>query len=121
MDAKGVKMGGPATSTVAEAAAGSSIPEVFNQPFWHAAFMRRKRERPDAAKLELRLAWYDVIVTLFVLFAAVFLGLKLLWADNATWGGLNDFLTAILWGLGLHQISGSASEGVAGWVAKIAK
>jgi hypothetical protein len=45
---------------------------------------------------------------------AVLLGLKLLWAGDATWGSCDDWLTAVLWGLGLHQVSGAAIGGSQG-------
>jgi hypothetical protein len=45
---------------------------------------------------------------------AVLLGLKLLWASDPTWGSADDLLTAVLWGLGLHQVSGAAFGGSQG-------
>ena len=41
---------------------------------------------------------------------AVLSGIMLLWLDNATWGSINDYIIALLWGLGLHQISGQALD-----------
>ena len=32
------------------------------------------------------------------------LGVELLWLPAPTWGGFSDCLTAVLWGLGLHQV-----------------
>jgi hypothetical protein len=29
----------------------------------------------------------------------------LLWVANATFGGLNDYITALVWGFGLHQLN----------------
>ncbi len=58
---------------------------------------------PEAFYRSIR--WRDYLFDLAVLVIAVLLGLKLLWADNATWGGFSDCLVAVLWGLGLHQFS----------------
>jgi hypothetical protein len=33
--------------------------------------------------------------------------------NNATWGGFGDYITAILWGLGIYQISSQGTMGVA--------
>jgi hypothetical protein len=40
--------------------------------------------------------------------AGVLVGLFTLYLTNPTWGSLNDIVVAILWGLGLHQVSGAA-------------
>ena len=63
----------------------------------------------------------DLLVLGLGLLISILLGLKLLWVDNATWGSANDYLIAILWGLGLHQVSNAAFEGAAATVARIAK
>jgi hypothetical protein len=54
----------------------------------------------------------DRLVLVVAIVAAVLIGLQFLWAGNPTWGGSNDYTTAILWGLGLHQVSGAAFDGV---------
>lgn len=118
---KGIIMKGTDGAATATATTGGSIPEPFDLPFWVGVFHRKKRERPSPDQTERHLFLYDLIFTAFVLLAAVLLGLKILWADNATWGGFNEYFTAVLWGLGLHQVSGVASEGVAGWASKISK
>jgi hypothetical protein len=56
----------------------------------------------------------DWLFTLSVALISVLLGLKVLWIDDAGWGGLEDVLIALLWGLGLHQGSSGAFEGIAG-------
>jgi len=60
----------------------------------------------------------DVIVLLLALVVSILLGLKLLWVDNATWGSANDYMVALLWGLGLHQIANASYEGLGGIVQK---
>ncbi len=52
----------------------------------------------------LRLGW-DTGVTAVIALLAVMIGLKMLWATDLTWGGIDDSLAAVLWGLGLHQVS----------------
>lgn len=59
--------------------------------------------------------WFVVAITAFV---SVALGLKVLWADNPTWGGVDDVLIALLWGLGLHQV-GSTAAGYVGVSKKL--
>lgn len=79
------------------------------------------RRRPTVEELTKRMRLYDVIFNAVILATAVFLGLKILWADNLIWGSFNDYFAALLWGLGLHQVSGVAFEGVAGLGEKLAK
>lgn len=54
------------------------------------------------------------ILNLFALIVIVALGLQLLWANNATWGSVTDYLIAILWGLGLQQVGGQSVQSVEG-------
>jgi hypothetical protein len=63
----------------------------------------------------------DLLVLAVALAVSILLGLKLLWLDNPTWGSANDGVIALLWGLGLHQISNSAFEGIGGVMDKFAK
>lgn len=50
----------------------------------------------------------DALVSLAVLVIASLTGIRYLWLTEPTWGGLSDWLTCLLWGLGLHQVSGVA-------------
>jgi hypothetical protein len=68
-----------------------------------------------------RLRSGDGIFAAVVFVIAVMLGLKVLWMDNPAWGGYEDLLIAVLWGLGLHQTSAGAFEGIAGFASKFAK
>ena len=78
-------------------------------------------ERPakvDARSRAERL-WYwihtgDAGVTIAAGAIALVLGLKAVWADNPVWGGFDDWLIALLWGLGLHQGASGVFEGIAG-------
>jgi hypothetical protein len=55
---------------------------------------------------------YDFLLNVGFLIIATVLGLKLLWADSAVWGGLKDYVVAFLWGLGLQQIGASGLDGL---------
>jgi hypothetical protein len=107
-------------ATSADAGTAGSVPGAFDLPFLGAILGRGRGPLPSFSKLTRWLSIFDLMVTLVVLLVAVFFGLKLLWSDAATWGGWNDYLTAILWGLGLHQVSGVATQGAADIVAKLA-
>ena len=48
---------------------------------------------------------WDFGVTVIIAVIAVLLGMKTLWFGSYTWGGPADMATAVLWGLGLHQVS----------------
>jgi hypothetical protein len=56
----------------------------------------------------------DGVVLVAVTLIAVATGLKLLWAGSPTWGGWNDWLTAILWGAGLHAVGNDSFKGLLG-------
>lgn len=67
------------------------------------------------------LAWGEWLFLAAGALIAVLLGMKVLYADNATWGGATDLLTAFLWGLGITQSSGAAFEGFAALTARVTK
>lgn len=107
-----------AADASAPAAAGTAttIPGPFELPFLDL-FTSHGRT-PTVVELTQKLGVFDLIFTAIVLLIAVFLGLKLLWVGNLTWGGWDAYLSAVLWGLGLHQVSGVAFEGLQGLAAK---
>jgi hypothetical protein len=70
-----------------------------------------------AARLSRDLKRWNLIVSAFIAFIAVLLGLKI-WAADPTWGEVDDFLAAVLWGLGLHQFT---FDGISGLAAKVMK
>jgi hypothetical protein len=47
----------------------------------------------------------DLISLVVAILVATLLGITTLWSAKATWGGWEDHILAILWGLGLHQFT----------------
>jgi hypothetical protein len=72
---------------------------------------RTQRFQVQAQAINWQLILYDALLALSVAIVAVVLGLQLLWVNDATWGSWGDHVTAFLWGLGLHQVSGAAFAG----------
>ena len=116
------KAGGTMAATVESAAevtaavSPGSVPGPLNLPFL-GAFINRTRTT-TVREITRKLGLLDLLFTAIILLIAVFMGLKLLWLDNPTWGGWDAYLSAVLWGLGLHQVSGAAFEGLQGLAAK---
>jgi hypothetical protein len=54
------------------------------------------------ARLNKAIDWLSTFVAIVV---ASVLGITTLWSTDATWGGWQDWLVAMLWGLGLHQFT----------------
>ena len=75
---------------------------------------------PPPGRLRTELMVIDAIVAAVAAVAAVGLGLTLLWANDASWGGVDDIVIAVLWGLGLHQGTGAAFVGLRGTAQAIA-
>jgi hypothetical protein len=72
------------------------------------------RERTPVEKIAWKLRLSDWIFDLVVLLIAVILGISVLWVTDATWGGVEDYIPAFLWGLGLHAVSASTFQGFGG-------
>lgn len=53
----------------------------------------------------------DFLVTVAVTLFSALIGIQLLWIPNLTFGGLNDYITALVWGFGLHQLNEVARQG----------
>ena len=112
---KGMSMGQAAEAkTAAEARAAGAVPSAAGELPSLTTPEREPHARPTVRELSRRLVRYDRFVTLALLVVAVALGLSLLWVKDPTWGGWEDALTAVLWGLGLHQVAGGAFEGLMG-------
>ena len=77
--------------------------------------------RESSAELTARTAQLDRWVDVAAVVVATLLGLNFVWAANASWGGLGDWMVALLWGLGVHQVSGYTFDGVLGLRDKLVK
>lgn len=71
--------------------------------------LRRQR---TAEQISAVLERYDLLLNFALLLIACVVGVNLLWANDPVWGGWKAYTTALLWGLGLHQVGGSALEGL---------
>jgi len=70
----------------------------------------------DVESIDRRIRNNDIIVSVIISTVALIFGLSLLWANDQTWGSGMDYMTALLWGLGLHQVG---SGGVFGGLGSI--
>ncbi|MEL6257289.1 MAG: hypothetical protein AAFR87_35165, partial [Bacteroidota bacterium] len=66
--------------------------------------------------IDRRIRTNDTIVSIIISVVALIFGLSLLWANDQTWGSGMDYMTALLWGLGLHQVG---SGGIFGGLGSI--
>lgn len=80
---------------------------------------RAERQQTRAEQLTAMIQRFDLLLNLGLLVVATVLGLKLLWADNPSWGGPGDYVAAFLWGLGLQQVGGSTFEGLSAISKKV--
>jgi hypothetical protein len=112
---------GAAGATQAALPAGGGLPGIAVGGALPAVSAPPSQRRISLARVGTILRVLSWAFQPLVLLIAVLLGLRLLWVDDPTWGGWTAYLNAILWGLGLHQVSGAAFEGVEGLVAKLAK
>jgi hypothetical protein len=60
---------------------------------------------PSPGKLRYTLLLKDSIATVATAVLSSLVGLQLLWVGNPTFGSLGDYITVLLWGFGLHQLS----------------
>ena len=70
----------------------------------------------DVESIDRRIRNNDIIDSVIISTVALIFGLSLLWANDQTWGSGMDYMTALLWGLGLHQVG---SGGVFGGLGSI--
>lgn len=81
---------------------------------------RARRIHASVATLDDRIKRNEVVFTFVVGAVSILTGVLLLWVPSPTWGGLKDCITAVLWGLGLHQVSDSVM-GSFDWSTMIGK
>jgi hypothetical protein len=94
--------------TAADAAPGQSVTGPASEAIARFVAQLWISPRLTVKQIQFRRFLLEVILAIAAMLMAVLLGLKLLWANDPTWGSANDLLTACLWGLGLHQVSGAA-------------
>lgn len=75
---------------------------------------------PTAKETRRTLRRADATVTGVVAVVAVILGLQLLYFNQWTWGTPLDWITALLWGLGLQPVGGTLFGGLAGLRERLA-
>ena len=59
-----------------------------------------------------RIRRLDFLVAAVAIVIAGLLGVRALWLPNLTWGGWDDHVIALLWGLGLHQFAFAGLSGL---------
>jgi hypothetical protein len=52
----------------------------------------------------------DYAISGIAIVVSALVGLQLLWVANATFGALTDYITALVWGFGLHQLNETARQ-----------
>ncbi|HEX6095472.1 MAG TPA: hypothetical protein VF432_04030 [Thermoanaerobaculia bacterium] len=80
---------------------------------------KRRLDGETAHRIRGLVTNVDFFVLLIALLVAILLGLRLLWFDDPDWGSGNDMIVAVLWGLGLHQVTSSGLQGFADLRAKL--
>lgn len=79
----------------------------------------QKRRRSTGDVIADTIHRFDLLLNIGLLLTAAIFGLKILWADNPTWGGITDYSIAFLWGLGLQQVGGAGLEGLPALTKKL--
>lgn len=83
-----------------------ALPEALSQSLRLGGSLTLEGRTPAQvmAWIGTRLWLTDFLVMLLTLALASLVGLKFLWVDDLIWGGWGDWLVALLWGFGLHQL-----------------
>jgi hypothetical protein len=81
---------------------------------WVVALVPELAPRVQSAALPIdrQIESADLAAQVSLLVLAVLSGLKVLWLDDPAWGGKGAYLTALLWGAGLHAAGNAAFEGL---------
>ena len=78
-----------------------------------------RQKRSKAERFTVLLDRYDTILNVALAVIACVVGVNMLWLNDPTWGGWKAYTTALLWGLGLHQVGGSTLDGLQAVVKKL--
>lgn len=82
---------------------GGLLASLFSRPDFHKPALETVEQ--IATRRIKRGAKIEIAVNVIIAAVALALGLKVLYVDDLTWGGWGAYLTASLWGLGLHQFA----------------
>jgi hypothetical protein len=85
-----------------------SIPGGLSDPERNNFLLAREQRPITQASVSFftRLAnAIDLFSTAIAIIVASVLGITTIWANDPTWGGGQDYLVSLLWGLGLHQFT----------------
>jgi len=110
----------------------ASSSAISSAPLWNGDFPEPpvREQRPlipamantvieDTNQLTATVKLLDNVVDGVAVFGAAALGVVLIWAPNAGWGGPNDLIAALLWGMGLHTVGSSTFQGILGLRSKL--
>lgn len=81
----------------------------------------KTHERIGSEKLTEKIDQYDLLLTAAIMLITCVVGVGLLWLNDPIWGGWRSYITAMLWGLGLHQVAGSSLDGLPALVKKFSE
>ncbi len=114
LDARKQAGGGAQAESAGQSAAspGETVPAGAAVGPVQALAAVAERRRSSAQQISDLLERYDLLLNVALLLIACVVGLSLLWLDDPVWGGWKAYTTALLWGLGLHQVAGSALDGL---------
>ncbi|QDV44246.1 hypothetical protein Enr13x_41090 [Stieleria neptunia] len=90
---------------IAEGVAGNRLLAVLTAVGFPGATDTSNIHLSDIDALRTQRLWNDIWIFVLSGVVAVILGIKLLWVDDLDWGTNGDYLIAVLWGLGLHQVA----------------
>lgn len=68
--------------------------------------------RLGSREIEAAIREWDKRISWIVAVIAVVVGMSVLYAGKLTWGSTGDLFTALLWGLGLHQVGTAGAGGL---------
>jgi hypothetical protein len=117
LEKRGVRLGG-ATRVLAAFFRPAGVPALVSIDSPDALSPLPRQPAITLDQLRTSIDRSDFLVGAVIAAIAVFLGLKTLLFGSLTWGGYADWAGALLWGLGLHQVS---FDGVNNLAQKLSK
>jgi hypothetical protein len=115
---RGASLDAGLTAEGMAAAVGAPTPAgVMDLPDIPAAistFVAQSAGLTRAVRIALWVFTYAAVAIVGIAF-----GVLAIWSDDLSWGGLQDYATAVLWGVGVHVASGSSSNGISGLMSTL--